>query len=104
MTSFCSVVTSAVTDTLYRVLSENLATRDKFAAKSKIMSNQQLVEELRKPIIRKFEKLKVYSSFKDNICGADLADMHIISKNKGFRFLLCVINIFSERQKRYYNY
>ena len=29
--------------------------------------------------------------------GADLADMQLISKfNKGFRFLLCVINIFSK--------
>ena len=35
--------------------------------------------------------------FKDNIWGADLADMQLISKfNKGFRFLLCVINIFSK--------
>ena len=33
----------------------------------------------------------------DNIWGADLADMQLISKfNKGIRFLLCVINIFSK--------
>ena len=33
----------------------------------------------------------------DNIWGADLADMQLISKfNKGFRFLLCVIDIFSK--------
>ena len=39
----------------------------------------------------------VYSRFKDNIWGADLADMQLISKfNKGFRFLLCVIDIFSK--------
>ena len=30
----------------------------------KSMSNQQLVEELHKPIIRKFKRLKVYCSFK----------------------------------------
>ena len=59
--------------------------------------NQQLAEELYKPIIRKSRKRKVYSSFKDNIWGADLADMQLISKfNKGFRFLLCVIDIFSK--------
>ena len=41
------------------------------------------------------KKKKVYSGFKDNILGADLADMQLISKsNKGFRFLLCVIDIF----------
>ena len=31
------------------------------------MPNQQLANELHKPIIRKFRKRKVYSSFKDNI-------------------------------------
>ena len=59
--------------------------------------NIQLPIELHKPIIRKFRKRKVYSSFRDNIWGADLADMQLISKfNKGFRFLLCVIDIFSK--------
>ena len=56
--------------------------------------NTQLAEELHKPIIRKFEKRKLYSSFRDNIWGVDLADMQVLSKyNKGYRFLLCVIFI-----------
>ena len=39
----------------------------------------------------------MYSSFRDNIWGADLADMQLLSKfNKGFRFLLCIINIYSK--------
>ena len=64
---------------------------------NEIKQNLQLAEELHKPIIRKFKKRKVYSGFKDNIWGADLADMQLISKfNKGFRFLLCIINIFSK--------
>ena len=50
------------------------------AVKSQNMSNQQLAEELQKTRIRKFEKCKVYSSFKDNIWAANLADMHLISK------------------------
>ena len=59
--------------------------------------NKQLAKELHKPIIRKFKKRKVYSGFKDNIWGADLSDMQLISKfNKGFRFLLCLIDIFSK--------
>ena len=59
--------------------------------------NIQLADELHKPIIRKLKKRKVYSSFRDNIQGADLTDMQILSKfNKGFRFLLCVIDIFSK--------
>ena len=60
--------------------------------------NEQLDEELHKPIIRRFRKQRVHSSFKANIWGADLADMQLISRcNKGFRFLLlCVIDIFSK--------
>ena len=55
---------------------------------------EQLAEELHKSIIRKFKKRKVYPAFQDSILGADLADMQLISKfNKGFRFLLCVIDI-----------
>ena len=59
--------------------------------------NIQLANELHKPIIRKFLKRKVYSSFIDKIWGADLADMQLLSKfNKGFRFFLCAIDIFSK--------
>ena len=65
--------------------------------KNEIKQNQQLAEELHKPIIRKFKKRKVYLTFKGNIWSAALADMQLISKfNKGFRFLLCVIDIFSK--------
>ena len=47
--------------------------------------------------IRKFKKRKVHSSFIDNIWGADLADKQLISKfNQRFRFLLCVIDIYSK--------
>ena len=48
--------------------------------KNEITQNQQLANELHKPIIRKFKKRKVFSSFKDNIWGVDLAIMHLISK------------------------
>ena len=78
--------------------------------KNEIKENQQLANELHKPIIRKFKKRKVYSSFKDGISGVDLADIQLISKyNKGIRYLLCSIDLFSkcfccsfERQKRNY--
>ena len=56
---------------------------DKKTAGSGIKSmpqNEQLAEELHKLIIRKFKKRQVYSAFKDNIWGADLADMQLISK------------------------
>ena len=57
----------------------------------------QLANELHKPIIRNFKKRKVYSSFRDNIWGVDLADMQSLSKyNKGIKYLLYVIVLFSK--------
>ena len=48
-------------------------------------------------MLENFKKRKVYSGLKDNIWGADFADMQLISKfNKGFRFVLCVFDIFSK--------
>ena len=56
-----------------------------------------LADELHKPIIKKFNKRKVYSQFKDNIWGVDLADMQSLSKkNKGIKYLLCAIDLFSK--------
>ena len=55
--------------------------------------NIQLANELHKPIIRKSKKRKVHSSF----WGVDLADLQLLGKyNKGYRFLLCVIDIYSK--------
>ena len=59
--------------------------------------NKESADELHNPIIRKFKKRTVHSTFIDNIWGVDLADVQLISKfNKGFRFLLCVIDIYSK--------
>ena len=61
------------------------------------MLNKELAEELRKRIIRKFEKGKVQAPFIDNIWGVDLAYMQLINKfNRGIRFLLCVIDVYSK--------
>ena len=39
----------------------------------------------------------MYSSFVDNIWGVDLADMQSLSRyNKGFKYLLCAIDLFSK--------
>ena len=52
-----------------------------FDSKGKgIKNNKILAEELYKPVIKKFNKRKVYSQFKDNIWGVDLADMQSLSK------------------------
>ena len=59
--------------------------------------NYQLGNELHKPVIKKFKKRKVYSPFKDNIWGVDLADMQSLSRyNKGFKYLLRAIDLFSK--------
>ena len=59
--------------------------------------NYQPESKLHKPIIRKIKKRKVYSLFRDNISGVDLADIQSLSKyNKGIKYLLYAIYIFSK--------
>ena len=48
---------------------------DKKSTGSGIASSSILADELHKPVIKKFNKKKVYSQFKDNIWEVDLADM-----------------------------
>ena len=67
---------------------------DKKSSSSRIKNENisNKAEELSKPINRKFKKSKVHLPFIDNILGANLVDMQLISKfNKRFRFLICVI-------------
>ena len=60
-------------------------------------ASYQLADEFHKPIVRRFKKRKVYSSFRDNIWGVDLADMQSLSRyNKGIRYLLFAIDLFSK--------
>ena len=70
---------------------------DKKSTGSEIPSSSILADELDKPIIRKFKKRKVYSQFKDNIWGVDLADIQSLSrKNKGIKYLLYAIDLYSK--------
>ena len=72
----------------------NLFDKKSKGINNEIKQNEQLAEELHEPIIKKFKRRKVYSSFKDNIWVADLAALQFINKFiNGFNFLLCVINI-----------
>ena len=55
------------------------------------------MKKIHKQIIRKINKRKVDLSFIDSVWSADLADMQLVNKfNKGIRFLLCVIDIYSK--------
>ena len=70
---------------------------DKKSTGSGIASSSILSNELHKPIIKKIDKRKVYSQFKDNIWGVYLADMQSLSrKNKGIKYLLCAIDLYSK--------
>ena len=70
---------------------------DKKSTGSGIASYSILADELHKPIIKKFDKRKVYSQFKYNIWGVDLAEMQSLSrKNKGIKYLLCAIDLYSK--------
>ena len=84
---------------VYKFLNEKSSGSDvgtSLANKSATEPNYQFANELHREIIRKFKKRKVYSSFRDNIWGVDLADMQSLSKyNKGIEYLLCAIDLFS---------
>ena len=82
---------------VYKFFGLKVASPDRKTVGSGVNENIKLADELHKPVIRKFNKRKVYSSFKDNIWGVDLVDMQLLSKfNKGIKYLLCVIGLFSK--------
>ena len=54
--------------------------------RSGVNINEQLAEELHKPVTESFKRKKVYARFKDNIWAADLADTESLSsKNKNVK-------------------
>ena len=55
-----------------------------------------LADELPKPVIKKFNKKKVYLQFKDNIWGVDLDMQSLSRKNKGIKYILCAIDLYSK--------
>ena len=76
---------------------ERMGSRFKKLKNTTKSSSSILADELHKPIINKFNKRKVYSQFKDNIRGVDLADMQSLSKqNKSIKYLLCAIDLYSK--------
>ena len=58
---------------------------------------EQLAEELHKPIRRKFQRRHVDVFEIDDVWGADLVDMREwMNQNKGFKYMLNVIDVFSK--------
>ena len=61
------------------------------------VKKKDLAEELHKPIRRKFKKRRVLVNGIDKIWAADLVDIQALTKfNRGFKYLLAVIDIFSK--------
>ena len=56
--------------------------------------NEQLAEQLHKPVSKKIKRRKFYARFKDNIWVADLTKMEsLFSKNKNVKCLLCAMDV-----------
>ena len=83
---------------VYKFFDSKVAPLDKKTISDKGTGNNKiLAEELHKLVIKKFNKRKVCSQFRDNIRGVDLADTESLSKkNKGVKYLLCAIDLFSK--------
>ena len=62
---------------------------DKEKTSSSVSVNEELPEELHKPIMEKFQKKNVYARFKDIIWAADLAEIRSLSsKNQNVKYLI----------------
>ena len=67
------------------------------ASKAGVSANEQLAEELQKPVTKKFKRRKVYARLRDNIWAADLAEIESLSSNnKNVKYLLRVIDVFTK--------
>ena len=66
----------------------------KHSSLERTKNNKILAEELHKPVIKEFDKRKVYSQFRDNIWGVDLADTQSLSKKIKVFNLLCALDLF----------
>ena len=59
--------------------------------------NEELAEELHKPVTKIFKRRKISATFKDNIWAADLDKIgSLSSKIKNVKYLLCVTDDFTK--------
>ena len=64
---------------------------------AKATVNEEVAQKVRKPVTNKFKRKKVYARLKDNIWAADLVEMESLSsKNRGVKYLLCVVDVFTK--------
>ena len=64
---------------------------------SRVGVNEELAQEQHKSVIKKPWRKTVYTRFKDNIWAPDSAEMgSLSSRNQGFKYLLCVIDVLTK--------
>ena len=67
------------------------------------MSDKKLAEELRKKIIKKFDRRKIRSPFIDNVRGADLEDMQLMNKlYKKIRFYYVLLTFIANMHELFH--
>ena len=60
-------------------------------------ANEVQAQELQEPVVKKFKRRKVYARFKDHIWAAVMVEMGSLSSfNRGVKYLLCVIDVFTK--------
>ena len=75
----------------------NFLIKKNICKRSRILQTKNQLKNYRNQLSKKFKERKVHSPFIVNIWVADLTDMQLISKiNKGFKFSLHVIDIYSK--------
>ena len=66
-------------------------------SKAEACVNKELAQELYRPVIKKFKRRRLFAWFKDNIWAADLPKMGSLpSSNRGVKYLLCLIDVFTK--------
>ena len=67
------------------------------------MSDKKLVEELRKSIIKNFDRRKIHSPFIDNVRGVDLEDMQLMNKlYKRIRFYYVLLTFIANMHELFH--
>ena len=93
------IANNPVNDTIQRkhanFISGIMRTKAKFGFG--IAWNEELANELHAPVKRKFQRRRVISYGVDDVWSCDLVEMQEWSKqNKGYRYMLNVVNVFSK--------
>ena len=87
----------ALAGMVYKFFDKKIGSGAIATSKAGVSVNEQLSEELHKPVTEKFKTTKVYTRLKDNIWSADLAEIVSLSfKNQNIKNLLCLTNFFTK--------